>query len=131
MLFRSTTATLPPDFSASDFPGLHKATAPYVVELSAGEMLYLPASWWHEVTSTSTGGGAGNVHMAFNYWFYPPDALERFEAPYQDELVWGHLRAKGKADGGDGVSDKPQGRAKSGKRSRETEGGSSMKKARW
>jgi hypothetical protein len=38
--------------------------------LSRGEMLYLPASWFHEVISHS---GAEDFHMAVNYWFYPPD----------------------------------------------------------
>ncbi len=51
-------------------------------------MLYLPASWYHEVTSSSlpplgdqqnlNGQKAdiNKVHMALNYWFHPPDALE-------------------------------------------------------
>ncbi|CDO75153.1 hypothetical protein BN946_scf184590.g10 [Trametes cinnabarina] len=91
-----TTAALPPTFSASDFPRLKKTTDPYVVELTEGEMLYLPASWWHEVTSTSTGSpeDGTDVHMAFNYWFYPPDALESFDTPYRDTLVWEYLRDK-------------------------------------
>jgi hypothetical protein len=33
---------------------------PLVVDLAPGEMLYLPAGWFHEVTS---GGG---THIAFN-----------------------------------------------------------------
>ena len=33
------------------------------VTVRAGEMLYLPAGWWHEVTSFSGDAGA---HMAFN-----------------------------------------------------------------
>ncbi|OBZ74962.1 JmjC domain-containing protein 4 [Grifola frondosa] len=89
-----TTAISPPDISLDDFPALLKAGTPYVVELHAGEMLYLPTSWWHEVTSSS---GAEDVHMAFNYWFYPPDALETFDAPYRDTLVWEYLREKGDA----------------------------------
>jgi len=92
----STTAVLPPSFDPADFPRFAKAAQPLVVELSAGEMLYLPASWWHEVTSSSdpdTKSRSG-VHMAFNYWFYPPDALDSFEAPYSDTLVWEHLRAQ-------------------------------------
>lgn len=52
------------------FPG---AAAAEEVELRAGEMLYLPASWFHEVTSTSAA--AGTPHAAVNYWFHPPDAL--------------------------------------------------------
>ncbi|EJF58902.1 Clavaminate synthase-like protein [Dichomitus squalens LYAD-421 SS1] len=130
-----TTAAIPPDFSASTFPALQKAAAPYVVELSAGEMLYLPASWWHEVTSTSAPPSAGHghnsgadVHMAFNYWFYPPDALDHFEAPYGDTLVWSYLREKGKAKG---PEEKDTGeKVKVGKRAREDGISEGSKKAR-
>ena len=69
-------------------------------EVSAGEVLYLPAGWFHEVTSmstpttsttpaaatgtnerdnkettrtvTKTAGGGGGGHLALNYWFHPP-----------------------------------------------------------
>ncbi|KAH9852873.1 Clavaminate synthase-like protein [Lenzites betulinus] len=91
----ATTAVLPTTYSPSDFPGLQKTTDPYVVELQEGEMLYLPASWWHEVTSTSSG----DVHMAFNYWFYPPDALDSFDVPYRDTQVWDYLREKSAGGG--------------------------------
>eukprot|EP00958_Prasinococcus_capsulatus_P009334 scaffold910_cov396-Prasinococcus_capsulatus_cf.AAC.55 len=58
-------------------------------------MLYLPAGWFHEVTSFSCEGNLEDVtenahmgrspfHMALNYWFYPPDVPEgSFEKPYQ------------------------------------------------
>ena len=92
-----TTAALPADFSPSQFPALCRATAPYVVELSAGEMLYLPASWWHEVTSFSTGADKSDVHMAFNYWFYPPNNPDNFDEPYEDSLVWEYFRSKSAA----------------------------------
>ncbi|PSR70441.1 hypothetical protein PHLCEN_2v13692 [Hermanssonia centrifuga] len=89
-----STAVLPSGVSAADFPDLKKTPAPFVVELNAGEMLYLPASWWHEVTSSS-GSAEGNVvHMAFNYWFYPPDQLDAFEEPYEDKMLWEYLRSK-------------------------------------
>ena len=90
----NTTARLPPDFS-HDFLELSKAVPPYVIELHEGQMLYLPASWWHEVTSSSPPAGdddTKNVHMAFNYWFYPPDSLDCFEEPYADQSTWGYLR---------------------------------------
>ena len=122
-----TTASLPSDFSPSDFPGLRKATAPYVVELSAGEMLYLPASWWHEVTSTSpVDAKEGGVHMAFNYWFYPPDALDNYEKPYKDSMVWSYLRSKGKP----ARSDVPEERVKTGKRRRDKDDGEGTRKAK-
>ena len=123
-----TTAALPPNFSTSEFPKLRKASAPYVVELSAGEMLYLPASWWHEVTSTSADDAkqGGDVHMAFNYWFYPPDALDNFEAPYEDSLVWSYLRTKGRHD----ASEAPAERVQVGKRARDKGDREGSKKAR-
>lgn len=99
-----TTALPPPSASLTSFPNFSKTPAPYVVELNAGDMLYLPASWWHEVTSSSGADDNGDekggaVHMAFNYWFYPPDNLGSFDAPYADTLVWDYLRAQ---DGGAG-----------------------------
>ncbi|KAI0632596.1 cupin-like domain-containing protein [Trametes polyzona] len=118
-----TTAVLPATYTPSSFPGLKKTTDPYVVELSEGEMLYLPASWWHEVTSTSTG----DVHMAFNYWFYPPDALDNYAAPYRDTLVWDYLREKGE---GDDRSREGDGETHVGKRPRRDVGEGTSKKAR-
>jgi hypothetical protein len=38
------------------------------VELIAGDMLYIPAGWAHEVTSYDS-------HMALNFWSTPPEAL--------------------------------------------------------
>ena len=93
----SSAAVVPPDTSTTDFPNLRQAQAPYVVELNAGEMLYLPASWWHEVTSSSSVDDSEAIHMAFNYWFYPPTRLDNFKEPYEDTLVWEHLRSKMKA----------------------------------
>lgn len=92
-----TTAKLPPDIADQSFD-LSKAPSPYLVEIQQGQMLYLPASWWHEVTSASKQVTEGDseerddVHMAFNYWFYPPDALDSFEEPYADASTWEYLR---------------------------------------
>ena len=131
----ATTASLPAGFSASTVSALQKATAPYVVELSAGEMLYLPASWWHEVTSTSGPSSSGDgvkggadIHMAFNYWFYPPDALDNFEAPYEDALIWGYLRAKGKPERTESKSTAEK--MQVGKRAREKGNSEGSKRAR-
>ncbi|OSC98320.1 Clavaminate synthase-like protein [Trametes coccinea BRFM310] len=127
----ATTAALPPSFSTSDFPGLTKTTDPYVVELSEGEMLYLPASWWHEVTSTSVGDSedGNDVHMAFNYWFYPPDALDNFESPYRDTLVWDFLQAKAAAEQGSREVEEQSCPRKRARESMDT-GGEGSKKAR-
>ena len=51
-------------------------------DVHQGEMLYLPASWFHEVTSFGSKEG----HMALNYWFHPPDALDNFDKPYSTEF---------------------------------------------
>lgn len=43
------------------------------VDLKPGEMLYLPAGWFHEVTSYGDNDSSDkNVHVAANYWFVPP-----------------------------------------------------------
>lgn len=52
------------------FPGADECTE---VTIQAGQMLYLPAGWFHEVTSYSVG--AQDTHVAVNYWFHPPDNL--------------------------------------------------------
>lgn len=65
--------------------------APIEVFLKPGQMLYLPASWYHEVTSSSLpppheqeeAQAGSEVHMALNYWFHPPDALEFVPVPRQ------------------------------------------------
>ena len=43
-------------------------------ELKAGEMLYMPCGWFHEVRSYSNSKEGG--HLALNYWFHPPDNLD-------------------------------------------------------
>ena len=90
----------PDNFSAIDlshspsalhaqWPALAGA-ATTTVTVHAGEMLYLPAGWFHEVTSLGESGDgraaaseseAGGTHLAFNYWFHPPDTID-FNAPY-------------------------------------------------
>ena len=54
----------------------------YHVTVSAGEMLYIPAGWFHEVRSV---GGGADGHLAFNYWFHPPDG-DSFERPYSTDF---------------------------------------------
>ncbi|KAG9669036.1 Clavaminate synthase-like protein, partial [Aureobasidium melanogenum] len=74
---------------------LEKAGKPYVVELKAGDMLYLPTSWFHEVTSFSDEKSEDNVHIALNYWFHPPDAQKpEFEKPYADATLWRFMEEK-------------------------------------
>lgn len=54
---------------------------PWEIHLKPGQMLYLPASWYHEVTSYCDPDekDGNNVHMALNYWFHPPTAVESRE----------------------------------------------------
>jgi hypothetical protein len=65
--------------------------AELTVDLSAGECLYLPAGWFHNVTSFGPSADApanphcpfayDGGHMAFNYWYYPPDTQD-YSKPY-------------------------------------------------
>ncbi|EPY52120.1 Jmj4 protein [Schizosaccharomyces cryophilus OY26] len=100
--------SLPDHFTKITVPGLHKymgfdnakdiipseeertalsKTHPLVVDLEPGDMFYLPASWFHEVTSSSAEGES-SIHVAFNYWFHPPDNLHNFDHPYEDRDLW-------------------------------------------
>lgn len=68
------------DFANKEFPGfldLNKIE----VSLQPGDMLYLPAGWFHEVTSF--GGSNGSQHVAINWWFVPPTG--NASQPYDDE----------------------------------------------
>jgi len=49
--------------------------------------LYLPASWFHEVTSFNDNSRTDpdfSGHLAFNYWFHPPTTKD-FGTPYESE----------------------------------------------
>ncbi|KAL7483717.1 hypothetical protein ACHAW6_009355 [Cyclotella cf. meneghiniana] len=65
-----------------EYPDLQKATMA-CCNVNQGEMLYLPASWFHEVTSYS--GEKGAHHLAMNYWFHPPDGKD-FDSPYENDF---------------------------------------------
>jgi hypothetical protein len=85
----------PPHFSRvdasrpDDFPLFSGATCIHA-DIAAGELLFLPAGWWHEVTSWSDAAAASaaqgtGTHLAVNFWFHPPDAAS-FDAPYRSDL---------------------------------------------
>lgn len=84
------------DLSKSDndtsFP-LFKNCREATVELKAGQCLYLPAGWFHEVTSFGGDKTTGRTHMALNYWYHPPDALDNYESPYKYRY-WKDLASK-------------------------------------
>ena len=56
------------------------------IELHAGQSLYLPAGWFHCVTSSGSEPRGDGIHMAINYWYHPPDALDKFSNPYLHNL---------------------------------------------
>ncbi|PWN33342.1 uncharacterized protein FA14DRAFT_179996 [Meira miltonrushii] len=62
---------------------------PWEIHLKPGQMLYLPASWYHEVTSYCDPNekDGNNVHMALNYWFHPPTAVESREGLSKRKLT--------------------------------------------
>ena len=49
----------------------------YEVRLNAGEALYLPGSWFHEVQSEGEEG-----HMAVNFWFKAPENIDQLTASW-------------------------------------------------
>ena len=50
-------------------------------DLGVGDLLYLPASWFHEVISY---GGDSGGHLALNLWMAPPHWGSTWQAPYED-----------------------------------------------
>jgi hypothetical protein len=52
------------------FPGFAEAR-PMFCDITAGDLLYIPTGWWHEVTSFGQ-------HIALNFWA---------EAPTHDEMM--------------------------------------------
>lgn len=67
-------------------------------------MLYLPAGWFHNVTSSNGGAGdEGGCHMALNFWFHPPDNLDPlrgFRRPYVSDhwpRLWAAREVSSKA----------------------------------
>ena len=96
--FCKVNLSLPTDAIQKEYPKFARAVGT-TCKIKSGEMLYLPAGWFHEVTSYSnvtnggdeTGGDKNNYggHMAFNYWFHPPDNLDHidsFESPYESNF---------------------------------------------
>lgn len=74
------------NFTRKYFPDLIDLDK-YEVWLHPGDMLYLPSSWFHEVSSfpdTSSDTNLSNVHLAINYWFAPPNT-KSYSNPYKDD----------------------------------------------
>jgi hypothetical protein len=94
--FSRIDTSLPAAVLAERFPLYAQALArgaAHEVTLKAGEMLYIPAGWFHEVRSRSAPGvsaGSGyeegrGGHLALNYWFHPPDGQD-FQRPYTTDF---------------------------------------------
>jgi len=83
---RVDVPTLHSKAPSNDFPLLSNVVRT-TFTLKAGEMLYLPAGWFHEVTSFNDNSRADpefSGHLAFNYWLSPP-VTKDFGAPYDNE----------------------------------------------
>eukprot|EP00301_Raphidiophrys_heterophryoidea_P019209 c4177_g1_i1.p1 GENE.c4177_g1_i1~~c4177_g1_i1.p1 ORF type:complete len:149 (+),score=33.01 c4177_g1_i1:51-449(+) len=78
--FSTIDFKLPQEELHRKFPLFRKAVKT-TVEIQAGQMLFLPAGWFHEVESCGNAEG----HLAFNYWFHPPDG-NSFQKPYESEF---------------------------------------------
>lgn len=72
-----------------DYPAMRECE-PIFVELKAGDILYLPASWFHCVWSYKDDD---DFHVAVNYWYQVPDQLDSFVKPYNDDF-WAKQSAK-------------------------------------
>ena len=71
------------EFTRSKYPAFNAVKHSAVqVTLEDGDLLYLPAGWFHEVTSYGDEK-TDNTHVAINYWFVPPDG-DSIEKPYTD-----------------------------------------------
>jgi hypothetical protein len=115
--FSAVDMSAPAAEIAKQFPEFGRAPM-LSCEVGAGETLYLPCGWFHEVTSfaagvdgsgapTAAGGGEGAAapapglgagHCALNYWFHPPDTAD-FERPYSSSFWQDDWEARG----GDGA----------------------------
>ena len=60
----------------------------FMIKLFPGDSLYLPAGWFHSVTSTSSISSPEAPHIAFNYWFHPPSSKGRFGRSEGENSFW-------------------------------------------
>ncbi|KAI0464736.1 hypothetical protein LJB42_002359 [Komagataella kurtzmanii] len=77
--------------SQNGYPLLSKCHS-LIVDLEPGQMLYLPAGWFHEVKSYGEEEESPEfpyVHEAINYWFEPPNGSTS-DRPYEDSY-WSEI----------------------------------------
>ena len=94
--FSKVDTSLPDKELKKHFPNYINALKTKIeVTVSAGEMLYIPAGWFHEVKSMSSENPSKDLpgHMAFNYWFHPPSVQSQnkeetisFDKPYRSDF---------------------------------------------
>lgn len=77
----------PPSFARLQLPADADALPMHAcatVDVGPGDTLFIPAGWFHSVTSVSGGDPPGAdpaLHAAVSWWFHPPTRHDR-EAPY-------------------------------------------------
>jgi len=69
---RKFPTKLPPNFVVAE----KKPITFQHVTIEASDVLYLPAGWFHDVSSCK------GIHFAINYWMHPPDIEGTFDKPY-------------------------------------------------
>ena len=114
-------STIDPYPSNGQVPNLDP---PLQVQLKAGQCLYLPASWFHCVFSSSavlSSNGStprtttttirkkdrndDSIHLAVNYWYHPPDNLQTYQKPYRNVAFWKDYKSKRHAQNDDDNDD--------------------------
>lgn len=86
--FSQVNTSLPNKELLAKFPKFPEAQKKSItVTVKAGQMLYIPCGWFHEVHSKGEDG-----HMAFNYWFHTPDQ-KNFDQPYSSTF-WKEINEK-------------------------------------
>jgi Cupin-like domain len=66
---------------SSDFPEFLKAKV-IEVTVNPGQVLFIPAGWFHEVRSSVT---QDDYHLALNYWYAPLAIGRSVQNPYNDD----------------------------------------------
>ena len=84
--FSQVDLLLPKEDLSKKFPDFPHSVE-CVVDLKADQSLYLPASWFHCVTSfAETSSKKQPTHTAINYWYHTPDKLDSYNNPYLDDF---------------------------------------------
>ena len=79
--------------------GARHGAPPITATVRAGELLYLPALWWHAVSQRGGGGGgggdgAGGSTIAINLWYDPAEALTDAAAEAMVKAIRSRLDAE-------------------------------------